>query len=100
MQLTGAVKVFIHETDGLLNAILREESLGEFEEKAAGFGVDFDVGDEIGVGLTGGEHFGEFVYLAADQYQLFRGGDDGCRNGRFLLCVGMFPKSRDKGYEG
>ena len=100
MRLTGAAETFIHDGDGLPTAILREESLGGIRGESGWPCVDFDVGDEIGVGLTGGEHFGEFVYLAADQYQLFRGGDDGCRNGRFLLCVGMFPKSRDKGYEG
>ena len=99
MRLTGAVKAFIHDTDGLLNAILREESLGQFEEKAAGFGVDFDAGDEIGGGFKGREHFVEFVDLAADQCQLFRRGDDGWRDGRFLLCGGLCREGRNKGYE-
>jgi hypothetical protein len=63
----------------------------------AGFRVDFDVGEMVGIGAFGGdglEEFVEFIDLMFEGGELFRFGDDGGRSGLFFLGGGLRQEDR------
>ena len=73
--------------------------MGEFEEEVAGLGVDFDVGEVIGVGAFGGEgleDFVEFIDLGFEGGELFGFGDDGGKRGLFFLGGGLCEYHREE----
>jgi hypothetical protein len=102
LELAGAIQPFIHDGDGLVDTVLGEKGLGKFEQEMAGFGIDFDIGDEVGRGFGGGERAEQtikLVDLAADDGQLFRLRNDRRRIGGFLLCGGLCGEGRNQGNE-